>query len=608
MDFNSFLLPLNIPNEQKIFFIFVVPLTFIVAGIRIWLRIDLSILSSQVNDLIESKKNHSEALSSKVHPVIKKTIKRCENYKNRGNSDNAVIIDQVYSQNKLWILFLAARRDSWDFVCRSFPNILISLGLLCTLIGITYSLTSIQKISQVSQINEVIIAKSVQELLSGVASAFISSLIALACGIFLTFINLIFNTTVAKYRFLSLLEDYLNNSIAFSNTTTDNLLTSIKGDLTSFRSEIVEAFKTTISEAIGQSFANQVALIITENQRATQNLSESANRFMESSGTISNSAESFKYTAEFLSQSNLPNSINNFSVTIDKATSIFEQTSTSISESSSQFHEAVQKLDIYTQDFGELHKALSQLMQITQSNQENLLEAMPIIQNDRQVLIDTVELIRELQSSIKISAKSLDIKAQESILVQEEIIKLTKSINSVTKKITDKLYQGLDFDSLHNDNQIIIELLEKLASNLEIDETKQLERQSYSPQMSHQIDELISIVNVISSHIANDTTTLNMNNYQSADNLNDITNDLQQIISLLSANASVNNESDSQNNSNILQVEGVGRIVFQISNMQKLIGNINEQIIVISNNSKQNDQTALFPTVKKIMSKRIIGN
>lgn len=547
---------------QISFFLLVILLTIVVAAIRIYLKNNLDRLASQVNSLIRS-------MSPKIDSIIEEVIERCQSYKTSENSDGfhvSVIIDQVYSQDKLRIrfLFLEARRDSWDFVCRSFPNILISLGLLGTFIGIAHTLNSIQGVRSIT-------AESLQEPLSGMGTAFYSSLVALSCGIFLTVINLIFNTSVAKYRFLSTLEDYLNNSITFSDTTI--LLNGINDSLTSFRSEFIQSFETTIVAAISNSFSNQVTRIILENQRATQILTESANRFMEatsnvsasaasfekatnalsnsgvpnsinkfaetinkvsptleqvtssvaessirfhdatqllglctkefvelrklvanliteiqivkqnllessdrfkeSSVSISGSAESFCNTVGLLSQSNLPDSINNFSTTITESTSIFQETSTSIAESSSQFHNAMQKLEIYTQTFDKLQQKINQLIPITQANQEELMKAIPVIIQEKQALFFAIESIKELQpsleklhSNVEISAQNLSSKSQELLLLQDRLSQLTRGINIITNQLSNKFLQGLGFDDLHNDNQEIIDLLKKLTLNL----------------------------------------------------------------------------------------------------------------------------------------------
>ena len=615
MDFTSLLpyLKFITSSEGQIkFFVFIISITLTAAFIRIWLRKNLDLLNSETIKLIDSNHKITEALPTSNHSIIRDVIERCKSYQEQHGSsrfNTSIIIDQVYSQSKLRIILLASSRDSWDFVCRSFPNVLISLGLFGTFVGITSNLGSIQEVLKVNQ-GEII--DKLREPLNGMATAFGSSLIALTCGIFLTFINLFFNTTVAKYRFFSSLEDYLNKSIVFDDANTGGILNNIKDSILNFRLEIVTVLRAELANAIGESFASQVSRLITENQKATQNLSESANRFMESSGAIYSSAESFKKAAELISESDLPNSINKFSITIAQATSVFEQTSTSIAGSSEQFHDAMHLLDTYTQDFVKLHKVLSQLMEITQSNQENLLDAMPIIQQERQALTDTVELIRELQSNIESSSKSLDMKTNESLLVQAKLIKLTNSLNTVTEKITDKLYQGLDFDALHNDNQKIIELLEKLTSNSEIISANQLE-QLYLFPFNQQINDLVSIVNQISSHISKEPITSNQHDYRFDEILEMILDPLKEVINILSIKTSIDTNPTHQSNAEMLQMGVVNRIEIQILNIEKLLVDINRQIIS-SFNTGQSKKVLLFPTLhgitthlERIMGKKIIG-
>ena len=357
----------------------------------------------------------------------------------------------------------------------------------------------------------------------------------------------------------------MNNSITFSDTTT--LLNGINDSLTSFRSEFIKSFETTIVAAISNSFASQVNRIILENQRATQILTESANRFMEATSNVSASAASFQNatnalaksdvpnsinkftetinkvspifqeaassvaessknfretikllsvcTQEFielrkivanliteiqivkqnllesshrfiqsslsisdstksfgdtvglLSGSNLPNSINNFSTTITESTTIFRETSTSIADSSGKFRDAMQELEIYTQSFEQLH-------QITQTNQEKLMEAIPIIIQEKQALSLAIESIKKLQPSlekinlnIEISAENLNLRSQEFLQLQGELSQLTRRINIIIDKLNNKFLQGLGFDELHHDNQEIIDLLKKLTLNLD---------------------------------------------------------------------------------------------------------------------------------------------
>jgi len=617
MDFIKSFLPIleyiTSSSGQVIYFILLISLTIIVASIRIYLRIDLGSLGKKAANLIKSNNKIENISTSFNHPIINEVVIRCNSYKTRSNLgkiDFNIIIDQAYSRNKLQILILFARRDSWDFVCRSFPNILISLGLLGTFVGITYNLIRIKDVFETvlkSSTSEQIIL-ILQEPLKGIATAFISSLFALSCGIILTVVNLIFNTTVAKYRFLCLLEDYLNNAIDFNDNSTNVLLSGIKDSLMSFRSEIVESLTTTIAQAIGQSFASQVALIITENQRATQNLSESANRFMESSATISNSAESFKYAAEFFSKSDFSNSISNFSNTIEKASLIFEQTSQVIVDSSNQFNESIDRMDTYTQNFVDLHTELSQLLTITQTNQENLLTAMPIIQQERKALLGAVQLIKNLQINIETSAKNLDKKSQDSIQIQGELNKLIRVIGNLTQKVTNKLNEGLNFDGLHKDNQKIIELLGSIQSDSKNVGLNNEISQLPSSETDQQINQLVLIANNISTQLADQVYTSKDESSQLNYSLVEITDNLKEVIHTLSLKISPTGDSNAHNNPSSLQVEGVSRLEFQMSNLSKLIDNINKQVINVSNCIHQDNKTALFPTIRQIMSKKIISN
>ena len=567
MDFNS-LLPLlkllTSSDGQKIFFFLVVGLTVVVVVIRIALRKDLENLISQAKKLI------SEKDVTLKHPIIQEAEKRIDTYENRADKFNAsVIIDQVYSRNKLGI----ASRDSWDFVCRSFPNVLISLGLLGTFVGITSNLSSIQGILRNSTGTTEQITARLQEPLNGMATAFGSSLIALVCGIALTLVNLIFNTTVAKYRFLSLLEDYLNSKAP--STPTGAFLTEIQGSLRSFRQEMVSVFKNEIAQAIGNSFTSQIAQITEENKRLTANLNSLVTGFRDSATKIFDSSEAFQNAAGILSNSDLPNSVNNFSGTIERVTSIFEETSSSIADSSKQFQEATQKLDTHSQNSIELYQTFSELMQITQSNQESLLDAMPIIQKETEILVSTVELIRAIQSNLEESANNFDAKSKDSTLVKDELIKLTKNVKLLTEKITDKLYQGLDFDSLHEDNQKIIDLLQEININS----------------------------NTFDKNSQFNLSTQSQDNYLS-ESLMTISNDLQKVTLILSEKEESDQEIKSSNSSNLLQIDGLNKIEAKISQLYGLVNNINKQIITTSNYIKQNDKSSWIQNVIKAIGKK----
>lgn len=271
----------------------------------------------------------------------------------------------------------------------------------------------------------------------------------------------------------------------------------------------------------------------------------------------------------------MPNSVNNFSVTIEKVTSIFEETSSSIANSSKQFQEATQKLDAHSENSIGLYQTLSELIQITQSNQETLLQAMPNIQKETEVLVSTVELIRVIQSNLEESANNFDAKSKDSILIKDELIKLTKNVKSLTEKIAEKLYQGLDFDSLHEDNQKTIDLLQEININ----PNALYKNTQFNPPNQLQ------------------------DNYLS-ESLMTISNDLQKVTLILSEKRDSDRETKSSNSSNLLEIDGLNKIETRISQLYGLVNNINRQIITTSKYIQQNDKGSWIQNVIKAIGKK----
>jgi hypothetical protein len=207
---------------------------------------------------------------------------------------------------------------------------------------------------------------------------------------------------------------------------------------------------------------------------------------------------------------------------------------------------------------------------------------MPIIQQEKEVLaqekevlVNVVNLIREIQSNLEESANNFDAKSKDSIIVKDELIQLTKTVKSLTEKITEKLYQGLDFDSLHEDNQKIIDLLQEININ----------------------------PNVFDKNTQFDPSTQLQDNYLSESLIN-ISNDLQKLTLILSEKRDSDRESKSSNSSNLLEIDGLNKIEIRISQLYGLINNINEQIKTTSDYIYQNDRGSWIQNVIRAIGKK----
>lgn len=87
--------------------------------------------------------------------------------------NTVALIDQIYSQEKVWFLSC----EQIDYFCRTLPNLLLSFGLLGTFLGITLNLSTLsQTISQTNISDVDSLVRELQKPLAGMGIAFTTSL------------------------------------------------------------------------------------------------------------------------------------------------------------------------------------------------------------------------------------------------------------------------------------------------------------------------------------------------------------------------------------------------------------------------------------------------
>ncbi len=171
---------------------------------------DKQLSAHRVQELINEQ---TENLKLPIVLTLKKRFEKAS--KNLEQVNTAALVDGIYSEEKFRFGKFRLTCEQWDYFCRFFPNILISLGLLGTFLGITLNLSSVSAIinQNINQNNNNIdyLLNELGQPLEGMAIAFVSSLIAIACSVILTLVNLGWNTSLAKEKLISSLEDYLDN-------------------------------------------------------------------------------------------------------------------------------------------------------------------------------------------------------------------------------------------------------------------------------------------------------------------------------------------------------------------------------------------------------------
>jgi hypothetical protein len=206
--------------------------------------------------------------------------------------NTSALIDQVYSRQRIgWF--------GWERVeqfGRNLPNLLISLGLLGTFLGITLNLYELNQTLDSSSANQIsTLLPQIQRQLQGMGIAFSSSLIAIFFSALLTICNWIFNINIVKYQLLSSLEDYLDNiyqPTVPGHTPIDKAVDRLVHEFSDF----LYRFGDTVRDAVENSLGEKIQEIIDLNNQASNLAMQVYSNFQSSATTMAKSSNEMQYS------------------------------------------------------------------------------------------------------------------------------------------------------------------------------------------------------------------------------------------------------------------------------------------------------------------------
>ncbi|XDE63801.1 hypothetical protein AB3M80_07465 [Arthrospira platensis BEA 1257B] len=176
------------------------------------------------------------------------------------------IIDQVYSQQRVLLISC----EQIEQLGRILPNLLLSFGLLGTFIGITINLYSLSETVSTTNVTDISsLLQDIQTPLQGMGIAFTTSLAAILFSALLVVINFMFNTNLAKYRWMSALEDYLDNiyqPTLKGQTKTDKIVQEMVQVFDQFLIRFGQGIQTSIETAFRQKIDEIYATNLKANQ------------------------------------------------------------------------------------------------------------------------------------------------------------------------------------------------------------------------------------------------------------------------------------------------------------------------------------------------------
>jgi len=389
--------------------------------------------------------------------------------------NTVALIEQVYSQQKIGIFSY----DQIEYFCRVLPNLLLAFGLLGTFLGITLNLNQLsQMLTNVAQVDNIEnLLNKLQQPLQAMSIAFATSLTGILFSALITTFNLIKNTSVAKYKLVCSIEDYLDN-IYQSEIQGNHRLDKAVDRLVFEFKDFLGRFGTTVRDAVESSLGAKIQEIVDVNKQANELAYRVYSGFQESSGTFAKSVDDLQATtikfaeiAQVFERSNfaqlladatkdlygIQKKFNNSTEVLSQSVSVIESAVIEVVNSNRQVQNIANQINNHNQN-------TVQALELHRSNQQSLKEIIPCLHQGGEKLRFAVEILDKLQQ------KTLD-KADSFELVEIELKTLAESLNKYNqvvavglKNLSDRLVTSISNQSINQQQkmQIIVEYLAQL--------------------------------------------------------------------------------------------------------------------------------------------------
>jgi uncharacterized protein Yka (UPF0111/DUF47 family) len=413
------------------------------------------------------------------------------------NVNTAALIDQVYSQEKIKVHFLVFTKevscDQIDYFCRILPNLLLAFGLFGTFLGITFSLSEInQTINQTTTSNVTTLLTKLNKTLEGMSIAFVSSLAGLFFSVLLTLFNWVKNTSQAKYRLISSLEDYLDN-IYQPTIDGHTRLDKAVDRMANLQNEFLTNFGKNVRDVVEQSLGKVAKEIAEENKKANELAKQVYEGFTVSSGTISAAAtefkiageelkaksEIFKQAAETFDKSQFPQRLSDATADLANTQTRFSQSAASLADTVISIATAVSEVQRLAEEIRSVNQTSVKVLELHQSNQNSLSEIIPQLKQGATNLGRVTKKVDNLEEKIANKADSFN-------KVEVTLTELVGMVRSYTEGV------NLGIESLGD--RFILNLSEQLDTNNQQFHTVVSNLEGYANQLNVQIDTLMELL------------------------------------------------------------------------------------------------------------------
>ncbi|MES1022055.1 hypothetical protein ABN584_04010 [Gloeocapsa sp. BRSZ] len=394
--------------------------------------------------------------------------------------NTVALIEQVYSQQRIGIFSY----DQIEYFCRVLPNLLLAFGLLGTFLGITLNLNQLsQMLTNVAQVDNNIdnLLNTLQQPLQAMSIAFATSLTGILFSALITTFNLIKNTSVAKYKLVCSIEDYLDNIYQSEIQGNHRLDKAIDRLVFEFK-DFLGRFGTTVRDAVESSLGSKIQEIVDVNKQANELACRVYSGFQESSGTFAKGVDDlqtatiqFAETAQVFERSNfaqilanatkdlyvIQNKFNNSTEILSKSVSTIESAVVESINTNNKLVGLCKQIDNYNQN-------AIQTLELHQSNQHSLSEIIPQLYQGGAKLQSAVEILDILQQKNLNKADSFERMEVELKALANTLNKYNQVVAVGLKNLSDRLITEIDTQSSSQQQQmqIIVENLTHCTKHL----------------------------------------------------------------------------------------------------------------------------------------------
>jgi hypothetical protein len=451
------------------------PLTVGTAMLRRSLYKELEKLQMNVEALSEQKEANNvfkidliKNLESKSREVSLRSIEQI---------DISSLLEEVWNNSKF------IKWEKRNRFCQVVPNLLLAIGVLGTFIGLSLVLLTLSSsVNSATTVDE--LKTNLERALGSMGISFLSSLLAIACSIFLTIFNLIINTNLSKDKLFNSLENYLRNIYlpknipkedAYLYTQFDriiaplnNLSERVEKSFDDLFNNFINTFTSSIHNAVNLSFGNKIIEIndlhISFHKDVRQEIQEliyQANqvysRFGESSTLLFAGANRLMESTEKAANI-LDNSSSKFRDNIEVSSNILEQNIFDIKEVFDSLDNNTLSLQQITKESSQaIESSISRFQETVEISNETIKTSATIfkqisdqsIENSHEFSQQISLVSNEFSESISLLGNSIQSSDQTLLLLSnlgQELVTLT------TGNIT--LHESIDQSlSLANENQ-----------------------------------------------------------------------------------------------------------------------------------------------------------